>query len=108
MCGIRSLSLKLVVFAFLIFGLVSPSVWAYTECSVAPTRVHSGDSGNFYIFFSNGGLAIIRKADPDYSATITVVMFAIATDRPLIVRYEADGVPCNATFQELEGLAMSK
>jgi hypothetical protein len=87
---------------------VASQAFGFTECSVAPTRVHSGDAGNFYIFFSNGGFAIVRESDADYRATVAMVLLAIATDRTLTVRYVSDGVPCNATYQELDGLGMNK
>jgi hypothetical protein len=102
------LSLGAALLMTVCLGLASQGAWAFTECSVAPTRVHSGDAGNFYIFFSNGGFAIIRENDLDYRATMSIVLFAIATDRTLTARYEANNVPCNSTYQELTGLSMSK
>lgn len=68
---------------------------AYSECTVNISRVFSGDNGHVWVFFAQGGAAYLSPTDPDKEATLALAMTALVASRPVIVRYEADGVACN-------------
>jgi hypothetical protein len=78
---------------------------AVTECAVNVQSLFTGDDGGVWIFYTNGGSAIIYKTDPDFETTVSFAMSALLASRPIAVRYAADGVGCTASARsDLAGL----
>ena len=92
-----------------VLGLAFPhqSAGAYTECSVQISRVFSGDDGMIWMFYAQGGAAYLAANDPDKEATLTLAMTALVASRPVVVRYQANGVTCTETRSDLIGFFLN-
>ena len=89
--------------ALLALGFPFRAAYAYTECTVNVSQIFSGDGGNIWIRFTNGGAAVILSNDPDRQATLSLAMTALVTSRTVTARYTANGASCSATNMDLEG-----
>lgn len=87
-------------------GQVMPS-YAYIACTVTPISVFAAEEGNFYIFFSNGGIGLINQADGDFKQSVALATSALLTDRNLSIRYP-DGTTCTAQYGPIIGLGMDR
>jgi hypothetical protein len=76
--------------------LVTSRAWAYTECTVALTKVYAGDDGYVWLNYSNSGSAYVPPGDPDVKGTLALATAALMSGRSITVRYAANGVSCNA------------
>jgi hypothetical protein len=76
---------------------------AATECAVTPLRFFVGE-GSLWVVWVEGGAGVIFQSDPDFKTTLAAIMLAISTQKSVIVRYAADGVPCTSPQQEIAGL----
>jgi hypothetical protein len=54
-----------------------------------------------------GGVGIISQTSPDFKQVFSVFMAAIAMQKPVVVRYAAEGVNCVST-QTIEGVWLSR
>jgi hypothetical protein len=90
--GVRLLSSVLFLVSLAISGPASAS----TECSVTLSRLFSGDDGYLWLHYTNGGSSYLAPTDPDKALTSSLAITALTTGKSLIVRYQADGVPCNS------------
>lgn len=93
-----------------IFAIVSCQVmpsYAYIACTVTPVSVFATEEGNFYIFFSNGGIGLINQADGDFKQSVALATSALLTDRNLSIRYP-DGTTCTAQYGPIIGLGMDR
>jgi len=89
--------------AFLALTIPIQTAYAYTECTLSVSRIFSGDGGNIWILFTNGGAAVALSNDPDKQATLGMAMMALATSRTVTARYTTTGASCSATNMDLEG-----
>lgn len=82
--------------AALCFLMVSPLAYGYTECQVTLTKVFTDDGGNFYV--ATGGYlnGYIPPGGQNYAPSVAAAMAARASDRPVIIRYQNDGVVCGS------------
>lgn len=67
---------------------------AVTECHVTPKNLFIGD-GILWVDWVEGGTGVITQSDQDFNATLAVVSLAITNQKPLVVRYAADGAICS-------------
>jgi len=89
----RTGSLLRISAAFAVMPCSSP-VSAYTQCQSAVERIWAGDGGYVWIYFPNGGSAVIGPSDPNREAVLAMATTALTASRQVIVRYAADGVNC--------------
>src|SRR4051794_36313279 len=75
----------------------------YTECGMTLTKVFTDQGGNFFIATGGGYLnGYIPPGAPGFSSSVAAAIAARASDRPVIVRYQANGVDCaNANWSEV-------
>jgi hypothetical protein len=97
---------KIAAIAAITCGQIMPS-YAYVACTVTPVSVFATEEGNFYIFFSNGGIGLINEADKDFKQSVALATAALMTDRNLNVRYP-DGTTCTAQYGSIIGLGMDR
>lgn len=79
---------------------------AFTECQSPLQKMFAGDGGAIYLYFPNGGAAIIAVTDPNKQAATAIAMTAIAGGRDVIIRYTANGVSCSSVRSDFEGIWM--
>lgn len=84
-------------------AMSSPAL-AYTQCSTKIRRIWVGDEGHVWLHLATGGAAVIRPADPDREATLSVATTALIADRPVVIRYAADGVSCTEVRFDFSGM----
>ncbi|PNQ76355.1 hypothetical protein BA950_07715 [Erythrobacter sp. SAORIC-644] len=88
---------KILFFVVMVwFVNFSYPAFAYTECETGISRIWTGQDGFIYLVFSNGGSAYISPGDPDREAILATMTTALVAQRPITVRYDADGVTCTA------------
>jgi hypothetical protein len=96
--------IKILMIATLGAFLCPQKAFAVTECQVNVRNLFSGDGGSLWIFYTNGGSAIIYKTDPDFELTASFALSALLASRPVVVRYATDGVACaEASRSDLVG-----
>lgn len=78
-------------------ALLPQSASADTECTVNIARIWIGDDGYLWLWYTNGGSGYLQPGDPDREGTLSAGTTALVAQRQMIVRYQADGVACNAT-----------
>lgn len=87
---------NLVVLPLLIL-VFSANTYAYTECpSSLISKIHTGDNGNVYIYYVNGGSTRINEGDINLQNALSLALAAFMGDKKVKVRYTADDVTCNA------------
>lgn len=79
---------------------------AVTECQVTPKNFFVGD-GILWVNWMEGGTGVIAQSDSDFNATLAVVSLAITNQKPLLVRYAADGADCSAK-NDIAGVWLSR
>jgi hypothetical protein len=78
---------------------------AVTQCEIKIQSLFTGDDGSVWIFYTNNGSAAITQSDPDFATTVSFAMSALLASRPVVVRYAADGIACDASARhDLIGL----
>lgn len=97
---------KIAAIATIVCGQVAPS-YSYIACTVTPVSVFATEEGNFYIFFSNGGIGLINQTDGDFKQSVALATTALVTDRNLNLRYP-DGTACTAQYGPIMGLGMDR
>jgi hypothetical protein len=89
--------------AMLALGAPIQSAHAYTECTSSVSQIFSGDEGNVWVVFTNGGAVAIPPTDLDQGKTMSMAMAALVAGRTVTARYAANGVACNTTRFDLTG-----
>jgi hypothetical protein len=69
---------------------------AYTECSVTLEKMFSGDDGSVWFHFTNGGSAYVLQTDPDTAVMTSFGITGLISSRPMVIRYNANGVSCTS------------
>lgn len=88
---------------------LSAPALAYTECNETVTKIWAGDGGMIWIYYNDGGAAIITGSDPNREAAISLATTALVTGRQIVVRYNASGVSCTtAGVNDFAGLFLLK
>lgn len=87
----------------IILALLAPAAFSATECAVIPGSLFVGGdppvgSGTnyFYISYGEGGAGVVYQSNFNYKSLLAIVVTAKASQRKIIVRYQADGVSCTA------------
>lgn len=81
---------------------ICTSSWAVVECVVNPTNFYSGEN-IFWVNWRQGGAGAVPVADPTYKATVAAVMFAVALNKNMTVRYP-DGRSCSGLGNQITGV----
>lgn len=96
------------IFRFFLFSLclaLGTQASAYTECTLSVQSVWSGDGGNVWLHFTNGGSAFVGPSDPDREGFLSLGATALVASRQVRIRYTANSVACNAGGRsDVEGL----
>lgn len=69
---------------------------AWTQCQDGVSRVWAGDDSNIWVHLNNGGTFVVPSANPSKEAILSMAITALTASREIIIRYEADGVSCDA------------
>jgi len=82
---------------------------AYTECTETVAKIWAGDGGMVWIYYTDGGAAIIASSDPNREAAISLATTALVTGRQVVVRYNTTGVACTiAGVNDFAGIFLLK
>lgn len=92
---VKRSSIDLLKFLFISLVFLSTSVHAITECQVKTAALYVGDNGIVWLEFTNGGSTFLEAGDPNLNNIYTLALAAQMSDKSIVVRYEADNVPCN-------------
>jgi hypothetical protein len=93
---------RFMLFIALCLTLYSGRAHAYVECAVNPYRYYVGDS-ILWVMWREGGAGVVYQNSPDFKPIFASVLTAVASSRPMIVRY-ADGVTCTSAPATIVGM----
>lgn len=93
---IRGLTIRAVL-ASQIFILPSGVAHAFTDCTKTLAKVYAGNTGSFWLYYTDNGRANFLINTANGPASITIAVTAIAAGHQVTVRYDADSVDCADT-----------
>lgn len=85
---------RIILAASMMTLLIPMEAWSSTDCRSTVSRVWVGDDAT-WIHMSNNGSAIIANTDPKREALLSMAMTALASFKPVSIRYAADEVECS-------------
>ena len=88
----------------MIVMMTSSYSFAYSECSGNIASMFIGDGGTLYIYLANGGGTAIGPSDPNRKTATAFAVTALATGRPITIRYSSDGVNRSAPNNNFAGM----
>jgi hypothetical protein len=71
--------------------------FAVTACSGKITKVFVGDSGNLWISTDRSPDGVLFPNDPNFKIVYAAALLALNSDKPVTIRFTADGVACSPT-----------
>jgi hypothetical protein len=80
--------------------------WAASECAGHVSRIYTGDGGNVWVFTDSTVAWYVTASDPNTKNILATATTAMVTGLQVTVRFQADGVVCNAGSPRTDAIGM--